>query len=240
MKEEEGLNPFARQNEIKVQEERVIHRVSFSRLMESIVDAFNLDRGLIFTLKRLFTEPGRLTRDYLFTGRFHYTPPVRMLIVSTTLVLILVAYSKSSATFMDGMGDGLDRSNREQVQKFFQDYYNIILWLFIPVSGFFTWLFNRRSPFNYAENLILQTYLAVIGNILFIVMALDRLIPGEWLVGLYLLASTVYYALGYKQFFEKKWGRAILEFIVIFVFSILIYGVVQGLLIGIIIAATQA
>lgn len=63
------MNCFEENEQIRFSEERVIHRISMSRFLTSAIDAFNLDRGLIYTLKRLFTTPGDLIRDYLCQSR---------------------------------------------------------------------------------------------------------------------------------------------------------------------------
>lgn len=234
------MNPFVEKEELNLTEERSIHRITFPHMLNSLVDAFNLDRGLIYTLKRLYTVPGKMVQDYLYQGRYHYTPPFRMLLVSTTLVLLLIQYSKSGMELFQLRPEGATEEETNLARTVLVDYYNLFLWLFIPVLGFFSWLFNRRSRYNYAENLVFQTYLMVIGNILYVVMLLDHIVPMAVLSALYMLTSLTYSIIAYRQMFNKPLGRSILESLLIYILSMLFYGLLSSFAIGIYIGYMKA
>ena len=234
------MNSFDQEKQIAFSEERVIHRVSIKRILASVVDAFSLDRGLVFTLRRLFTEPGKLTQDYLYKGRYHYTPPFRMLFISTTIVVLLLSYSRSGLDIFQLDPKAATTEQAKMIQDILAEYYNLFLWLFIPVLGLFSWLFNRRSKYNYAENVVLQTYLMIIGNLLYAVMLFEYFIPANILSGAYMIVSFSYNVYAYKQFFEKSWGRSILEVIAILLLSILVYGIISAFGIGVYVGYNQA
>ncbi|MFW5762393.1 MAG: hypothetical protein ACOCXH_15575 [Cyclobacteriaceae bacterium] len=59
---------------IEVTETRIIRRVTLKGFVTSVLDAFNIERGGIYTLKRLFSNPGNMSFHYLGEGRFRYTP----------------------------------------------------------------------------------------------------------------------------------------------------------------------
>ncbi len=233
------MNPFDKDEVIKVSEERLIHRVSLSRIMASLVGAFNLDYGLIYTLKRMFREPGNLTKDYLYLGRYHYTPPFRMLIVTTTLAVITVSYSRTGVNFFDSSGS-ISPEDSQMGKEFLMEYYNLFLWLYIPILALFSWLFNRRSHYNYAENLVYQTYLMIISIILYPIILLEYFIPSAYPMMFYFAVSILYSIIGYKQFFEKAWWRSSLEVLLIFVLGILVYGAISAFVIGILVGYNQA
>jgi hypothetical protein len=234
------MNPFVEKQELRLTEERKIYRVTFPRILDSVVDAFNLDRGLIYTLKRLFTVPGKLVSDYLYKGRYHYTPPFRMLLVSTTLVIVLIAYSKTGMNIFQMKPEGVSEDEGQLIGQLLQENYNLFLWLFIPILGLFSWLFNRSSKYNYAENLVFQTYLAVIGNILYIIMILDRWVPPSVLVTIYFAVSTGYIIISYHQFFKKAWWRSVMEAILIYVLGLIVYGILSAVIIGIFVGYSKA
>jgi|AACY02.17.fsa_nt_gi Protein of unknown function (DUF3667). len=73
--------------EQNITEKYVVKRITFAHFLNSLLDAFNLERGGIFTLKKLFLEPGRLVRGYLTNERFRVTPPIRMLLVTNTVAV---------------------------------------------------------------------------------------------------------------------------------------------------------
>lgn len=229
-------NPFKSGKELEVTEDRVIHRITFPRVIDSIVDAFNLDRGLVYTLRRLFTVPGKLVADYLYEGRHHYTPPFRMLIVSTTLVVLLINYSSTGFDVLQVRPEGATDEQAQMAMDMMTNYYNLLIWPFIPIMALFTWLFNRRSGYNYAENVVYQTYFSVIGNLLYVLMLLDRWVDPSILTSIYMVMSITYSAIGYRQFFGKSVARSILEFIAVLLLSFIVYMPVLVSLMGAIMA----
>ena len=220
------MNPFKEEPQITLTEERVIHRVTLKGVAGSAIDAFNIDRGLIYTLKGLFGRPGLMVQDFLYRGRYHYTPPFRLLLISTTLVVLLFTYSKGTAEMIRASQEGATEDQVNQVMQLFSDYFNVFLWLFIPGLSLFSWLFNRKSGYNYAENMVFQTYLMIIGNILYSVLLLEYFIPIIWLNVIYMACSFSYYVFGYRQFFGKAWYLAALELIVAYFLSMIMVFVV--------------
>ena len=71
-------------------EERRWNRITLKYIFSSLLDAFNLERGGIYTLKRLFINPGQMAKDYLGAERFHFTPPFRLLFITTAIVIYII------------------------------------------------------------------------------------------------------------------------------------------------------
>ena len=72
------MNPaefFNERQEIEIDEKRTIKRISFAGFVQNALQAFSLERGVVYTLKRLLNEPGEMTLDYLTEGRTKYVPP---------------------------------------------------------------------------------------------------------------------------------------------------------------------
>ncbi|MFZ6050449.1 DUF3667 domain-containing protein [Halocola ammonii] len=227
---------FNQKDEIEIVEKRKIKRITFGNFVASIFDAFNLERGLIFTIKRLFKNPGKAVSDYLSTGRFNYTPPFRLLLVTTTLIILVLSFSRSGSEFMSGFTSEIDNDKIVQDLKFLGRFLNLIFWIFIPIIAFFQWLFNRRSGYNYAEMLVFHTYIYSIINLISLILVLDYFINGAILTLILMVGSSIYYIISYKSFMKKSWGRAIWEMIVIgsistFIYTVIIIGLIAGIII---------
>lgn len=211
---------------LEVQETRQVHRLTMRRWFMGMLEAFEIDRGAIYTLRRLFSDPGTMFLDYLGTRRFHYIPSFRMLVLSTALVLLIFNYLGSFDEFFGGVKEGADSLDDEAIEDFqriFINYFNLLLWLYLPFGALFTKLFTRKFDFTFAEHLVLQAYLLSIANILSIVFLLHSVVPPAILFTFYLVPVAIYYSYAYKVVFTKTWGRSVLETLVILFLSYLFY-----------------
>lgn len=211
---------------IEVQETRQVHRLTMRRWFQGMLEAFEVDRGAIFTLRRLFVNPGAMFLDYLGSRRFHYVPSFRMLVLSTALILLIFNYLGSFEEFFGGVKEGADSIDSEsidQFQRIFINYFNLLLWLYLPFGALFTKLFNRKLDYTFAEHLVLQAYLLSIANILGIVFLLSGIIHYSILFIIYLIPVAIYYSYAYKVVFTRNWGRSVLETLVILFLSYLLY-----------------
>lgn len=208
---------------IEVTETRTIRRLSLKRTFQSMLDAFNLDRGVIFTLRRLFIDPGNAIVAFLGTGRYHYIPPFRILIVTTAIVLYLISFSESAADFERGFAEGGSGSETSlQVQEVLNrlsNYTNLILWTFIPFFALLTYVVNYKRRFNFAEHLVFHTYLFSLANIFGFLMPLDNFLPAELVLVLVYVPMLFYYVFAYRSFLEKGWLRSSIEMMTLFLLS---------------------
>lgn len=217
---------------VEVTETRRINRISVAQIFRSFLDAFNLDRGVLFTMKQLFMNPGKAIVSFLGTGRYHFVPPFRLLIVTTAIVMYLISLSKSVAEFGTGFNEGVsdvnDATKVMEVQQAMASYMNLILWTFIPVIALLTYSLNRKKGFNFAEHLVFQTYLFCIANIFGFFLPLDHYLPISVIWLIVYLPMVFYYIYGYRFFLAKSWLRAVLEMTIIFLVSMVIWGVLFG------------
>jgi hypothetical protein len=225
----------SRDQPIEVQETRQVHRLTMRRWFQGMLEAFEIDRGAVYTLRRLFVNPGAMFLDYLGSRRYHYVPSFRMLVLSTALILLIFNYLGSFDEFFGGVKEGadsLDSESIDQFQRIFINYFNLLLWLYLPFGALFTKLFNRKLDFTFAEHLVLQAYLLSIANILAIVFMLSGVIHYTVLFILYLLPVAIYYAYAYKVVFSKNWRRSVLESTAILFMSYLFYFLLVSILVA--------
>ena len=218
-------------NQVEVTETHVIRRLKVSNLFNSILQAFNLEKGGIFTVKQLFINPGRLVLDYIGTGRLRYTAPFKILVITTTLAILAVRYSAGFEEFQQGFYQGLSNPEIIAIVELASSYFNVLLWLYIPIAGLLTWLVNLKGKFNLAENLAFQTFYFTLSNLIVLPVILDYFISTIIIQFVVTLAFLFYYVYAYKVFYSKSWLRASLEFVLIYFLATLLYTVLLGLLI---------
>jgi hypothetical protein len=221
------------EDSLELVQKRKVRRFKLSNVFSWILDGFSLDHGAFYTLKNLVYRPGEMVRSYLYQGRLDFTPPIRLLLVTTTLVLIAFQYSSVNQFAIESVsGTDGNASQTEFAQNYMQileDYTNVFLWLLIPVLALFTWLFNRKSKFNY-ENLVLNTYYTVFANISYMMFFADKWVDNSYLTILYLLINVFHYLLCLKGMFQLTWFKSIWQSLVILVLSIISYSIILVLL----------
>lgn len=222
--------------QVEVVEKRLIKRITFRNFIASIFDAFNIDRGAIFTLKELFRRPGLMTLSYLGLNRYNYVPPFRLLIVTTAFALLAISiiFKNQDNEFVRGLQS--TNVDVEVVINALSRFANLLLWMFIPVIAIFTLLFNRKSAYNYTEHLVFNTYLYCISNLTMVLYLLDYLLNLSFLNYFTAPILLFYYVLAYRQFFNKSWLRSSIEILVIAIISSLIYALMGTLILGLIAA----
>ncbi len=224
---------FEKSNEVEVSESRNVKRITTFGFVSDILQAFNVERGVVYTVKRLLLDPGGLAISYLTEERFKVIPPFRILLVSTALIVILLPYTQSFLEFKEGFYQGVDSKELEtQMSLLIAQYSNIWLWLFIPIVAFFSWLVNRKSGYNYAENLVLHTFLYGLTNILSLLVLIDFLVSSSFIFGAIFLLLFAYYTYAYRVFFRKSWGISIVQNLLIYIISSVIYGAIAGVALG--------
>ncbi len=253
--------------EIEVSEKRRIKRFNLKNALSTFLNAFNLERGILFTLLALIKSPGASTRHYLGEGRLKYSSPFNMLFLSTTLLILLIkftgytpgisAVSPSGQQEVQQMGQeqfnaGYDlgqsfgsreisekdnAEKMEQIQekyqqlgRLFNNYFNLILWLYIPIVSFFSWLFKRKSDLNYAEHLVFNSYYTTVINILSLGFFLSRLVNEAVLYLTYFIITIAYFVYYYRSLFALRWLRAVAEGLAIMIISAVVYGIAIALL----------
>ncbi len=210
---------------LTIVETHVIRRLKLSNLFSYLLQSLNIEKGWLFSLKHLFANPGSMALDYTASGRLKYVAPFKMLFITTTLAFFALKYSGTAEVFAEGVVEGAKDKTVINLLEKASDYFNILIWIYIPIAAIFTWLINKkRTQLNYAENLVFHTYFFVLTNILTLLIMLDRWVYQSSIWNLLMFGFLLFYNMyAYKSFFSKKWLRAALESTFLFLFNSLLY-----------------
>lgn len=69
--------------------------------------------------------------------KIHRITFTRMLLLSATLILLLISYSRSAMDLFQLNPEGATEEESKLARDFQGDYYQVFLWLFIPILGLF-------------------------------------------------------------------------------------------------------
>lgn len=207
-----------------------IHRFALKHFIHEFVHTFtHVDKGILYLMKEMFLRPGIVTREYLEGKRKKYFNPFQYLVLGIavsfflTVKLGVIGYRTVSPDVLAGF-------NQQQLfflqfNNFIYTYFNIIIFSGIPLMAFFSWIFYRKSGYNYTENLVFQTFIGAQRNLIYILLMPFLYILKEkwiWGIGTYYMIFIIYYGLAYLQFFPGNKIVNLAKYILSFAVSLIV------------------
>lgn len=178
-----------------------LKRIDGHYIIHEIEHLLHFERGILYTIKGLITNPGQSVRNYLTENRSRLVKPVVFIIITS------LAYSicNSFFHFEDGYVSYLDNkpSATSAIFKWVQGHYgysNIMMGIFIAV---WTKLFFRKYPFNIFEILILLCFIMGIGMLIYSIFGIIQGLTSINLMTFGGVVAFVYTTWAIGQFYEK-------------------------------------
>jgi len=140
-----------------VKDTRITIRNAISNFFAVI---FNIETGFLNTVFKMTVDPGTVISDFISGKTKPYFGPFRFAFTTLTILLIVYQfydYDELMYTNESQIGDELSL----KLQEFVLKYSNILTpILFIPFMGLASFILNKKSGYNYAENFILMLYIS--------------------------------------------------------------------------------
>lgn len=226
-----------------------IHRITFKHLVHEFFHAFtHTDKGFILLAKALIARPGHVALDYLDGKRKRYFNPLSFLVI-TTAIYAFTTYHTGYFKALSGPPPQRPQAQSQMRERpseaalvFFKamgkanqivaGYNGKILGLFLiyPLLAFFTWLFFIRNKQNFAEILVLSSFIVGEMYLFMIVVIIPAFLiapstvsEGNWTFhGI----STIYMGIAYQQFFKNHIVLTILKTALIKILYVIFFWVV--------------
>jgi Protein of unknown function (DUF3667) len=137
-----------------------LKRIDWHYLQHEFMHLFHLEKGFIYTLKQLLTNPGENIRTFLTQNRNKLMKPIPFL-VFTSLIYALVGSFFDASEVNNSIGKiTVDNSNSyvTKILNWFQGHYayaNIVVGFFI---AFFIKVFFKKYNYNYFEIITMLCY----------------------------------------------------------------------------------
>lgn len=179
-----------------------VKRITLKGLLHDVFHLItHVDKGILFTLKRLITSPGTMQRDYIDGDRSRHQKPFSMFFICAT-VAGLARYWINIAllNYFQG-GDMVEGA-------FFHKYLVILHIMLLPLYALITYLVFYNKKFNYAEIGVLLLYTTSFFFLLTTLLWLTRFIwPNFDTAYIELPFVAVYNAITFRNFYreEKTW-----------------------------------
>lgn len=136
-----------------------VHRYSIKHFVahDFVHGVWHVDKGILFTLKELFTRPGHSVREFIQGKRANYFNFVTLILVILTVSSLLSPYVHIK---LADLMPGSNRSAMNSFEEFATKYPKILIVVTIPLNSLFSFIWFRKAKLNYSENLVLNSYKA--------------------------------------------------------------------------------
>lgn len=190
-----------------------VDKINVSNFLKEISGSvFQVNKGLLFTIRELFVRPGISIHDYFEGKRKPFFKPLAYAFALSTLYY-LISRIFGSATFIDdfttGWANEAPVEGIEDQQKILLNWfgknhaYSVLLLL--PLFSLASYLAFRKFKFNFLEHVVLNAYITGQQAIFYMATSIFFGSIGESgiheLVGV--LLSMAYTTLVYWQFFSE-------------------------------------
>ncbi|MCX8530763.1 DUF3667 domain-containing protein [Chryseobacterium luquanense] len=127
-------------------------RINHEFLWEDVQHGLlHYDKGIGYSLKKLFEKPGNVINDYIEGKRVNHFRPISMVIIMSTiyaLIYHLLNLNHRSA---------LDESSGLILEKIFEHYYWFVV-ATLPIYAFTTYIMFKKTGYNFYEVIIFEAF----------------------------------------------------------------------------------
>ena len=140
--------------------------------MSSLANEFSesllqVNKGFFFTVKELFTRPGKTILEYLKGKRKNHFKPITYALTLST-IYYLVSQASGQNTWMDDLISGFSKGVYESTESkeipaaliWFSKNFAYTTLLLLPVFSLASYLAFRSKEQNYLEHLVINAYTA--------------------------------------------------------------------------------
>lgn len=203
---------------------------------------FHVDKGIFYTIKMLFTTPGKAIRAFIEGRRKNYFKPAAMVFLLASICGFLYHYFDLNITpgDMASINDAPEAIQMQQkINAWITSHFALVTLLSIPLYASASNLMFRKDRYNYVEHLVMNSFLA--GQKLVVQLALFPLVVyynGTDTINTILIAMFIIDIIitgwTYSDFFVRyglatKIFRTIIAYIIVLLLSLLI-GTAAGIL----------
>jgi hypothetical protein len=187
-----------------------VKRINSKYLIDEIPNnVFQINRGIIFTIKELFTRPGHSIREFIKGKRkSHYKPLAFLLITSTIYALSAHLFDRNTfwVEFISGLKvpmKELDDNSLLNTLNFISKNQTYITVSILPLFSLASYVAFIKSKYNYFEHLIINFYVAGQQFIIYFILSFI-FVQDNFLEIIPVVIGIIYNYWTYNQLFENN------------------------------------
>lgn len=219
------------------------HEINKDFLLHDVVlGFFSFDKGILFTIKELFTRPGLAIKDFLMGKRVRYFRPLSFVLLSAGIYIFIAIFFNIDVTHISAY-EGNKADVSYQISRWMTNNFAITSLAVIPLIALGSFLAFRKKGYNYTEHIVINSYvsgLSLVIGMVFLFVAL--FVPKEYQWGtisaLDITVGTIFRIWALYQIFSNvkpaaRIARVFLSlvyFALIFIFVIIIVTIVIAII----------
>jgi Protein of unknown function (DUF3667) len=215
-----------------------LKRIDGHYIIHEIEHVLHFERGILYTIRELLTNPGQNIKNYLSENRSRLVKPIIFIILTSLIYSITISIFHIEEQYVQFQDAGAKLSTAKKIFKWIQGHYgyaNIIMGVFI---AFWTKLFFKKYKYNFFEILIVLCFVMGIAMLIFSIFAMLEGITKLKISQIGGIFGVIYCSWAVGQFFGKdkifNYVKALFAYLIgMITFTIL--AVLLGILIDLII-----
>jgi len=199
--------------------------LTFSQLVRTFISrVFDLDQGLLYTIRRLAVDPGSVARSYVKGRQKPYVGPLAFMVVATAVFIgafEIVADSMRSVLEAQTARTA-DPAFVDAMDEYVKPYAALLFTLSVlPVAWVQQRVFRSIAAYTYAETLIMVLYCAGQATLYTGILQLVVLLASPSVTGILIAQGSTLLifpiiAHGAYGFYRKSWKDVVLTFVISF------------------------
>ena len=220
-----------------------VQKINSEELLNEISSGvFQVNRGLLFTVKELFTRPGYTIREYLNGKRKNHFKPIAYALTLSTLYFLITQITGQN-TWMDDLISGWRDGAIEEAEDmhvpailtWFSKNYAYSSLLLLPIFSLASYLSFSKFNKNYFEHIVLNSFVTGHQAIFYSLFAIvGTVIENDIIEMLSGLTALIYTFWVFWQFFSEgnralNILRSVMTYILYLIFSMILLFTQMGL-----------
>ena len=133
-------------------------RINLSHLIEELQFGFlHINKGMVYTIKQLFLQPGYTIKSYLSGKRVQYFKPFTFLLIwGSVYSLVLHFFDVYPDSEMNHQNSSL--FDKDFIYNWYYSHYSLVQLLIVPFYALSSYILYKKSNYNYIEHLAIYSY----------------------------------------------------------------------------------
>lgn len=131
---------------------------------------FHMNKGFLYSAKKILIAPGKTTRDFLEGNRVNHYKPILMVFVVAGISIFLsnffIPHPEEIIKKYYETHNIRTPFNVNSFYSFFFKYHAFIMLLTVPFIAFFTWICFKKWGYNYYENIVINSFCLIFFQLL--------------------------------------------------------------------------
>ncbi len=178
-----------------------LKRIDGHYIIHEIEHVLHFERGILFTIKELVTNPGQNIRNYFSENRSRLVKPIIFIIVTSLIYSLCNQFFHFEDSYINYVDT--KKSATTEIFNWVQGHYgyaNIIMGIFIAL---WTKLFFKKYEYNFFEILILLCFVMGMGMLIYSVFGIIQGLTNIKLMQIAGIVGFVYTTWAVGHFFGK-------------------------------------